>query len=54
MIRPEYVESARKFIDDKGANLLVGTVIGFPHGNNSHGEKMDEAYKSYRRMVWTS
>ena len=46
MIRPEYVESARKFIDDKGANLLVGTVIGFPNGDNSHAEKMDEAIKA--------
>ena len=51
MIRPEYVESARKFIDDEGANLLVGTVIGFPHGNNSHGEKMDEALKGIQDGV---
>jgi deoxyribose-phosphate aldolase len=51
MIRPEYVESARKFIDDEGANLLVGTVIGFPHGNNSHGEKMDEALKAIKDGV---
>ena len=46
MIRPEYVESARKFIDDKGANLLVGTVIGFPNGDNSLGEKLDEAIQA--------
>jgi deoxyribose-phosphate aldolase len=46
MIRPEYVETARKFIDEKGANVLVGTVIGFPNGDNSHAEKMDEAIKA--------
>ena len=46
MIRPEYVETARKFIDDKGANVLVGTVIGFPNGDNSLGEKLDEAIQA--------
>jgi deoxyribose-phosphate aldolase len=46
MIRPEYVEASRKFIDEKGANVLVGTVIGFPNGDNSHAEKMDEAIKA--------
>ena len=51
MIRPEYVQSARTLIDDKGANLLVGTVIGFPHGDNSHGEKMDEALKAIQDGV---
>ena len=46
MIRPEYVKTAREFIDNQGANVLVGTVIGFPYGDNSHGEKMDEALKA--------
>jgi len=46
MIRPEYVSLARKFIDSKGANVLVGTVIGFPHGDNSLGEKFDEAIQA--------
>ena len=46
MIRPEYVSSARKFIDSKGANVLVGTVIGFPHGDSGQGAKMDEAIKA--------
>ena len=46
MIRPEYVESARKFIDDKGANVLVGTVIGFPNGDTGQGAKMDEALQA--------
>ena len=30
MIRPEYVKTARELIDSQGANVLVGTVIGFP------------------------
>ena len=46
MLRPEYVNSAREFIDGEGANLLVGTVIGFPNGDNSLGEKMDEAIQA--------
>jgi len=48
MIRPEYVEAARKFIDDKGSNLLIGTVIGFPHGEGSLGEKFDEAIEAIK------
>ena len=46
MIRPEYVSSAREFIDNKGANVLVGTVIGFPNGDTGQGAKMDEAIKA--------
>jgi len=46
MLRPEYVKSAREFIDGKGANVLVGTVIGFPNGDNSLGEKFDEAIQA--------
>tara|TARA_R110001599_G_scaffold170415_1_gene360568 strand:- start:921 stop:1727 length:807 start_codon:yes stop_codon:yes gene_type:complete len=46
MLRPEYVKSAREFIDGKGANVLVGTVIGFPKGDNSLGEKFDEAIQA--------
>ena len=38
MIRPEYVSSARQFIDNKGANVLVGTVIGFPNGDTGQGD----------------
>ena len=48
MIRPEYVKSAREFIDSQGANVLVGTVIGFPNGDNSIGEKFDEAIKAIK------
>ena len=51
MIRPEYVKTAREFIDNQGANVLVGTVIGFPYGDNSHGEKMDEALKAIQDGV---
>jgi len=51
MIRPEYVETARKFIDDKGSNLLIGTVIGFPHGDGSLGEKFDEAMEAIKNGV---
>ena len=51
MIRPEYVETARKFIDDKGSNLLVGTVIDFPHGDSEHGVKMDEALEAIENGV---
>ena len=46
MLRPEYVKTAREFIDSKGANVLVGTVIGFPNGDNSLGEKFDEAIQA--------
>ena len=46
MLRPEYVEAAREYIDSKGANVLVGTVIGFPNGDNSLGEKLDEAIQA--------
>ena len=51
MIRPEYVKAARQFIDEKGSNLLVGTVIGFPYGNNSLGEKIDEAMEAIKNGV---
>jgi len=51
MLRPEYVKSAREFIDDKGASVLVGTVIGFPNGDNSLGEKFDEAIQAIQDGV---
>ena len=51
MIRPEYVKTAREFIDSKGANVLVGTVIGFPHGEGSLGEKFDEAMEAIKNGV---
>ena len=51
MIRPEYVKTAREFIDSKGANVLVGTVIGFPHGDAWIGEKFDEAIEAIQNGV---
>ena len=51
MLRPEYVKAARQFIDSKGANVLVGTVIGFPHGDTSLGEKFDEAIEAIQNGV---
>ena len=48
MLRPEYVRTAREFIDSKGANVLVGTVIDFPHGEGSLGEKFDEAMEAIK------
>jgi len=51
MIRPEYVKTAREFIDSKGANVLVGTVIGFPHGDAWIGEKFDEAMEAIQNGV---
>jgi deoxyribose-phosphate aldolase len=46
MIRPEYVLTAREIIDKASSNVLVGTVIGFPNGDNSLGEKFDEAIQA--------
>ena len=51
MIRPEYVKTAREIIDSQGANVLVGTVIGFPNGDNSLGEKLDEAIQAIQDGV---
>ena len=48
MIRPEYVLMAREIIDKTDSNVLVGTVIGFPNGDNSIGEKFDEAIKAIK------
>ena len=46
MIRPEYVKTARESIDNQKANVLVGTVIGFPNGDDSLGDKLDEAIQA--------
>lgn len=51
MIRPEYVDTARKFIDAKGSNLLVGTVIDFPYGNGSVVDKVQEAKEAINNGV---
>ncbi len=46
MIRPEYVKMAREMIDQAGADVKVGTVIGFPEGTYSWEEKLAEARKA--------
>ena len=51
MIRPEFVGFADQMIKEYDSDLLVGTVIGFPYGDNSHGEKMDEALKAIKDGV---
>ena len=51
MIIPEYVLMAREIIDKADSNVLVGTVIGFPNGDNSIGEKFDEAIKAIQDGV---
>jgi len=43
MIRPEFVKLADQMIKEYDSGLLVGTVIGFPHGDNSLEEKISEA-----------
>ena len=51
MIRPEFVSIAREMIDGENSNVLIGTVIGFPHGDNSLGEKLDEAMQAIQDGV---
>jgi len=51
MIRPEYVLMAREIIDKADSNVLVGTVIGFPHGDGWYGEKFDEAIEAIKNGV---
>ena len=51
MILPEYIELAKQMIKEYGSRLLVGTVIGFPHGDGSHANKMDEALESIQNGV---
>ena len=46
MIRPEYVKLARKMIDESGADVKVGTVIGFPEGTLNYKLKLAEAQKA--------
>ena len=46
MIRPEFVSLANQMIKEYGSNVLVGTVIGFPYGDNSLGDKLDEALQA--------
>ena len=46
MIRPDYVKLARKIIDDAGADVKVGTVIGFHEGTLNYRLKLAEAQKA--------
>ena len=51
MIRPEFVNLADQMIKEYDSDLLVGTVIGFPDGDDSIGEKMDEAMEAINNNV---
>jgi len=51
MILPEYVGLARQMIKEYGSHLLVGTVIGFPHGDGWYGKKFDEAIEAIQNGV---
>lgn len=46
MIRPDFVEMARQMIDQAGADVKVGTVIGFPEGTLNYKLKLAEAQKA--------
>lgn len=43
MIRKEYIAMAKEMIQSQGADVLVGTVIGFHEGTYSIEEKLEEA-----------
>jgi len=51
MIRPNYVKLARKIIDDAGAGVKVGTVIGFPEGTLNYKLKLAEAQQAVNNGV---
>lgn len=46
MIRPEFVEMARKMVKDVNSETLVGTVIGFHEGTYLTSDKLMEAQKA--------
>lgn len=46
MIRPDYVAEIKSFLNEKKANVIVGTVIGFHEGTYSVDEKLAEANKA--------
>lgn len=46
MIRPDYVSEIKKYIQERNANVIVGTVIGFHEGTYSVDEKLAEASKA--------
>ncbi|MFK7050456.1 MULTISPECIES: deoxyribose-phosphate aldolase [Flavobacterium] len=51
MIRPEYVSTARKIIDEQNSEVLIGTVIDFPFGAASVHSKIEEAKEAIRDGV---
>ena len=51
MIRPNYVKLARKMIDQAGANVKIGTVIGFPEGTLNFKLKLAEAQQAINEGV---
>ncbi len=46
MIRPDYVSFIKNYITEKGANVKIGTVIGFHEGTASIEDKIAEANKA--------
>lgn len=46
MIRPDYVSEIKKYIREKNAEVIVGTVIGFHEGTYTTEEKLAEAEKA--------
>jgi deoxyribose-phosphate aldolase len=48
MIRPEYVKETKAFLQQQGASVVVGTVIGFHEGTASVEEKVAEAQRQLK------
>lgn len=46
MLRPEYVQEAKKIIIAQNSDVLVGTVIGFHEGTATVHEKLNEAKRA--------
>jgi len=46
MIRPDYVRSVRELLNEKNANVILGTVIGFHEGTYDLKEKLQEAQRA--------
>lgn len=46
MIRPDYVKTIKEMITQKSAEVVLGTVIGFPEGTYSIEHKLQEAQKA--------
>ena len=46
MLRPEYVQAAKKIIIAQNSDVLVGTVIGFHEGTAAIHVKLNEAKKA--------